>query len=980
MQKPRFFQFFIILSVNFWAIGLLEGQKSAYKFEHFGVDEGLSQGTVREIFPDSRGYLWLSTTDGLNRFDGNKFEVFRPILGDSTSLAGVREFEIIEDSESRIWISHEVGLSRFDYQTRRFCNFFHKKTPQSGEIKWVATDQMGGIWTISQALKLTQWDRKSLQKRREIDLQSVNSIELEKYQSMVIFQDSSFAYLNLPHQTLKLDLKTGQYQLINSAVFAAQNSSQPPFFFPKKNNFAPFPSLLEFKPIKASIEFEDIIDLDGNRRWFSNKKGLFEIKKNTRKISHIFNQPYCSRLVRDKNNHIWVGTETQGIFKFSPSKIEFETFKMPTSPQPLIMSVVASKDSNQVFVGTFDGFLAVFDRKKGFQQQFKVGKYAFAVCPFAENQVLVIDFELNLKVIDLRNGRVIQSFGAAIQEKLGNKKIAGEVNAFLIADEMGRFLFRSKNILLRITPKTNGSKPEIEILANFGEETTLKNAWFDHQNRLWIAGNLGAYVVDYPSFSIKKIDLPNTFEVRSFSETKNGQIWVATTTGLLQLDKTGVFLKKFDTSDGLANQYIYGILSDAQGRFWVSSNHGLMVFNPENPVFQNFTVKDGLQGNEFNGGSFCALPNGWLAFAGTGGLNIFDPTIFGKPEKTPTVVLTEWRKNDQILPLLIEKQTFRHYENQFGFQFKSCDLTNSNGSFFRFRLIGFESEWQLADAGRTTRYTNLLPGNYQFEVQTARPNQIWGASTFSAPFEIEAAFWNRWWFYFLEILVFSGILLFIFNYFAQKKLEKQRAEIETQFRVQAERVRISRDLHDNVGAQLSTIVHQVENLADLTNRDQSKEISQVRESAKTAIFQLRETIWAIHKDQLSGEDLADKIKSWTLQQTRHRPEIDVLFDEKLTENIHFSPTEALQIFRICQESLHNSLKYAKPTKIHFLLSNQPKQRFYLKISDNGVGFEQKKAQTTGYGLQNMRERAAEIGAKLEILSTKNIGTSIEIEL
>jgi signal transduction histidine kinase len=232
----------------------------------------------------------------------------------------------------------------------------------------------------------------------------------------------------------------------------------------------------------------------------------------------------------------------------------------------------------------------------------------------------------------------------------------------------------------------------------------------------------------------------------------------------------------------------------------------------------------------------------------------------------------------------------------------------------------------------------------------------------------------------LSFVILSAAVLYII-----RKRELNR--IQTQLRIneaeQAQRIRISQDLHDNVGTQLSYVVSHLEILKKEANTKEANnlKIESIEEMSRNAIQTLRETVWALNNENISIEEFSDKLKTHIGKLNRVFNEIEIEIKENFIHNTILSPSIALHLFRICQESLSNSIKHAKSNQIHIQLENNNLQKFKLKISDNGIGFNPEQIDTKGhYGLINMKQRAREIGAVLNIDSRKNAGTIIELTL
>lgn len=232
----------------------------------------------------------------------------------------------------------------------------------------------------------------------------------------------------------------------------------------------------------------------------------------------------------------------------------------------------------------------------------------------------------------------------------------------------------------------------------------------------------------------------------------------------------------------------------------------------------------------------------------------------------------------------------------------------------------------------------------------------------------------------IEIVLLFLALLKRFQVLLKNQQEKLQMELDSQIRLQNERERISRDLHDNVGAQLSYIISNIDHILETQNMPKNR-LNDVADTAKNAILNLRETIWAINNEQITVEDFYDRFKLYARNQVKNRSDIQMIFGENIAHNHLFNPNQALNLYRICQEALNNTLKHAHATTIDIFIHANESPYFQFSMSDNGVGFDFDAPDTEGgYGLKNMKARSQEIGAEFNIFSEKGKGTRIELRI
>jgi signal transduction histidine kinase len=228
----------------------------------------------------------------------------------------------------------------------------------------------------------------------------------------------------------------------------------------------------------------------------------------------------------------------------------------------------------------------------------------------------------------------------------------------------------------------------------------------------------------------------------------------------------------------------------------------------------------------------------------------------------------------------------------------------------------------------------------------------------------------------ITMLVFAIVLIVVIIVWRINagKLKKRQLELEATQKVQKEKERISRDLHDNVGGQLSYILYSLDALDDTDSNANSELKENINQSVRGVIQNLRETIWAINDEQLTASDLSDKLKVYARGMFKHTP-VKVVFKEKMEKQVAFNSLVGLNLYRICQEVLNNAFKYAKASEISINIRSGEKTT--ITITDNGVGFDVD-THAEGFGLNNIKARATEIGASVSFHSEKNKGVTVTI--
>ncbi|MDR9417613.1 triple tyrosine motif-containing protein [Gracilimonas sp.] len=476
---------------------------------------------------------------------------------------------------------------------------------------------------------------------------------------------------------------------------------------------------------------------------------------------------------------------------------------------------------------------------------------------------------------------------------------------------------------------------------------------------------------------------------RSIYHQNDSTYWFATYGGGINRwnANTGEFLR-LGTEQGLPNNSTYGILPDADKSFiWVSTNSGLARLNTETLNFNTFTPEEGIQNLEFNTGAYHQLSNGHLAFGGIEGFNIIDTEKLKINETPPPIYLTDIKifneSHDSDTNTVFKKSLMLNYNQNFlSFEFAALDFENPSANQYAYKMEGIDSEWVYPGTRNFADYPNLESGSYTFRVKASNSDGVWNEAGISLPIKITPPWWESAWFRISAgSVLFAGFILGI-RHILQRRLREQLRQMEMENKLRKERERISRDLHDHVGAQLANIKTGL-SLADKYSQADNKEKSSslmhsIRNDAEITIKQLRETIWALNQDRITTSDFMEHLKLYFRDQTSFNEMLNIEYYHDIDDEVELSAIQALNIFRIIQEASQNTLKYAEASHLKISMI---KKNGMLKtmIEDDGVFKDKSGSAIGGYGLGNMKKRAKEIDGELSISTEDGTKISLHVE-
>ena len=477
-------------------------------------------------------------------------------------------------------------------------------------------------------------------------------------------------------------------------------------------------------------------------------------------------------------------------------------------------------------------------------------------------------------------------------------------------------------------------------------------------------------------------------------------LWVGTEGGgLNKLDKTTGKVIRYTTSIGLPNNVINGMLFDKEKNMWVSTNHGICKFNPATLTVKCFDVNDGLQGNEFDRFKYFESAEGMMFFGGVNGVNYFYPDKIEDNHHIPQVVITDVRLQNRSV-LVRDRHLLRTYtstnsntltipysENIISVEFAALDFSNPNKNLFSHKLDGFNKDWSYPTTERTVTYTNLDPGKYVFHIRGSNNDGVWNMNGASLTFIILPPWYRTWWFYALSFIAIAGTIIGIIWYrFKQPERARQvqedfaRALMENQ---EAERKRISGELHDSVGQNILLIKNRahfgVQGVQDLPSAHlQLNEIATLAADTLNQVREISHNLRPLHLDRLGLTQAIYML----LDQVEHNSTIKIT--SSINEIDNRVPKESeVNIFRIVQECLNNILKHAQAKNVTVTVTLEP-EYIQIIIQDDGVGFDfdqkQRLTKNYGMGLSGLSERAKIIGGNLTIESSPGNGTKVLLKI
>jgi signal transduction histidine kinase len=496
------------------------------------------------------------------------------------------------------------------------------------------------------------------------------------------------------------------------------------------------------------------------------------------------------------------------------------------------------------------------------------------------------------------------------------------------------------------------------------------------------------YSDDLSVKELKRIDIPHTILMTSEDSVAN-LLWVATEKGVYKLDnKNFAILGHYTKAEGMANDFVYAAIPDKFGWVWCSTNKGIVAINGVSGDIRNFDKDTNLQSLEFNNRAFAADKDGYIYFGGVKGLNYFKPPFISKDTIQPRLVIEEILLNNQAYrsdmnPDLVKTVAFDYSPVPLAFKVLALHLVKSGGLKIVYRLNGQE-QWTEIENGGSISMFNLAPGNYIMELGFREHNRTASNLIRQVRIKVHPPFYNTWWFIMGLTILIMVVVGYSVKWNQKRKMEKLQKEneiiklkAEQQLAISKERERITADLHDDVGATLSSlnIYGDLAHSIWETNPEKSKEmVGKIALQSRELMQRMSDIIWSM-KEGINGTGgFTPRIRNFAQELLSGKNIVVQLdMDEALLATIT-NPMVRKNILLIIKEALNNAAKYSGAKEISIAIL-KVQDELTMKISDDGKGFDVNIVRK-GNGLENMATRCKQMGGSFDLLSQPGTGTTI----
>lgn len=950
----------VLLLVVLLFLGFIQNLSAqTMPFRTYSIENGLSESVIHSLIQDERGFIWLGTGFGLNRFDGvefikwyeedglpnNRVNALRQSsdgkiwVGTDAGLAYIESdsvysppvFEpvnesvvlsIYEDSDGSIWIATEGnGLWKYD-PSGKFTNVSTQFGYRNMMARAVVEDENGVMW-VGTSEGLFSYNGNSFRKYRRSDGMPEVSVNEMKFNSQgELWMATNAGLMMMAGEKIEIydteaglnDCRLHSLSFTDDGLWVGSESGASFFDGERFENYT------SENGLNAVIVYETMVDRENNV-WLGTLGGGANIFLGNLFQNYSVDTGLANNVVvgfeEDHLGNIWIATYGGGIHRYDGSDLEH--FSQADGLVDDKVYVIMEDSRNRLWIGTRTG-ISIYENG-----EFRT--LPESVFPFTYIRDIYEDEETGDFWIATYNSGVIRFDGEEYEQYDTSSGLLNNTVMKIEKDQEGRMIF-----------------------ATYGGAAILENGTIEH---ITIADGL-----------------PNNGVIHVYIDDE-GTKWFSTFSGIASYDGENI---RAITTDAQSNTISYFMLQDASGRYWVGTNRGIYLFKPEQffnaesrveriKSFKLFDHNQGLVANELNAGGVLAASDQTIWLGSVEGLSHFFPARIDSNTTPPGIEFEEVLMSGQPQHEVTDNE-FSHDQNFLQISYTGLSFESPAQILYEYRLSGLEDEWQTTRE-RTIRYTSLPPGEYSFRIRAYNADGVRSVEEARFSFAIIPPVWMQWWFLALIGLAVIGLIMFYYRHFRARK----------QIDIERMRVQIASDLHDDVGSSLTELALQTDFLQAGKVSDELRDtLQQLGDQSRKIVTSLDDIVWSIDARNDTAGDMTDRMQDYVNQIFRSgSPEVHYHFDNlEMDDRLPVNIKE--NIYLIFKESVNNIAKHSNADRVDITFAYDGKD-FQLKVADNGT--TSNSSRKSGQGLRNIKLRSERIGANAEIYNSEGFTVKVK---
>jgi ligand-binding sensor domain-containing protein/signal transduction histidine kinase len=926
-----------------------------YYFTHYQVENGLSNNAVMCSLQDHYGFMWFGTRDGLNRFDGLSFKIFRNNAGNPKSIGSNAINCLYEDDSNHIWVGTEKGIYKYNEANEQFTQLKAAGNYSIRNLKVRGDD----VWFISLYTLYRYNEKTGEQKTYKVGNEMTSYCLMNDNTLWISTAAGTLVHYNNTNDTFT------EYNLFNKSPNAVSKSIESIFdtgtgtlLIGTLNeglksfdiNTSSYKDIFTLNPDKTEIIVREIIAVTKEEYWIASQSGIYILNIKTGKYKNLAreqNNPYSlsdnivHTLCKDKEGGIWAGTYFGGINYYPKQYVTFKKY-FPASVSNAISGYAVREICNDkegnIWIGTEDAGLNKFNPVTGLFTIYNTAINKESVSYSNIHGLLVNDDKVwagtylhGLDILDAKTGKRIKHYNTG-NSSLGSNFIYSlyklhSGNIMVATDKgvyeylAGKDSFKMVNEVRKVFYRTIYEESDGTIWAG-----TYGDGVFFYNNK---TGKHGQFL----SVANNPDSLPGNLINKIFEDSKHN-LWFATEEGIASFDKKQNSFKKFTTANGLPSNVTYSILEDNNNNLWISTSKGLACFSPASEEIKVYTKANGLLTDQFNYSSGYKDEKGQMYFGSVKGLVTFYPDSIVNNTFSPPVFLTGFQVYNK--ELLIDEAgspltnsisftgsvTLTHAQSSFSIDFAALSYTAPGTIKYAYKMDGLNKNWTYLESNRKAWFTELNPGTYTFKVSAFTSNNVNYGQPALLTIKILPPVWKTWWAYLLYTVILVLLSYTIIRFFINRSKEKQkrkleRLEFEKQQEIYNDKVQFYTNIAHEIRTPLTLIKGPMENLMDMADEmPKIKSSLELMDKNTDRLLYLSSQLLDFRKAEMNGfhvnfakEDISLLFKEHYLNFKRVAEQKKINLEVHYPESF-FAFVDAEAFNKIMNNLWDNTLKYA----------------------------------------------------------------------
>lgn len=1000
-------------------------QLQEFSFKHFSTTEGLVANDIRCSLQDAQGFIWIGTSDGLQRFDGTRFLSFRHSAGDPHSLPANAVIQLLLDKQKNLWVLLDNGkIGIFDtqhfifkeasvvvpnkkslgadkemfYDLRGSIIYMLKGVtaliynpgihgfipanpfiglPQGWKVYGITADTLGKKYWICGDSGIAVFDPVT----SRLNTYNHNPDHDPLIATYGKYDHTYYIFVDSKHRLWFEQWPTGSgsadlycYDLkSHSTLLSRYNMS------PELNQYHELRNLLEQK--------DGTIWIRGNQVFarFNEAKKKFELVHNGYDNEHSIAYEVVNHLYEDREQNLWASTSNNGIYLFNPHTQVFTVVQhldwlRNTIGNGAVMSFAHTNDGT-VLSGAWGNGLYRYDS-------------AFHNIPLNIRGIADKNFYSVWSMFRSRDNRTIwmsMQPGIAVYDQVTNQArvynppiLENRTVRQILEDKQGNLWIgvQNRGVYKWTKPRTAAGFNEAFVKIDSVPSTNINKIIEDSKGFIWACTHIdGIYKIDPLTNRVvdrlhdtgppaKRLLDNMCLSVMEY----NDSLMLIGAGGLNIYNTRRHTMEHLTVENGLPSDVISSMEKDSKGWVWMGMMNGLCRFDPARKSFTYYNRKDGFLNDNFVLAASYRMPDGKMLFGTNENFVVFDPLKITTASPPPDVRITDLKLLDHSLPvdslLRLKRMELTYDQNSLLIQFAGLTYQNKDKISYYYMLEGLDKDWKKADGSNQASYSYLPARNYLFKVKIKTGDNIESSHITTLKIRIKPPFWRTWWF--VSLLVLAALSLFL--YMDRLRLQRIRATMRMRNKIATN---FTKDMSSTLGT--INVLSEMAKVKAAIDTERTKEyVTQISDNSSRMMEVMDDMIWSIRPENDSLEQVIEKMQHFAAElHVKYGVEIHFKLGEKVRE-IKLRMDQRHELYAIFKEAITNAARHAQTRYIDIGIDCH-KSKLRLRIQDEGRGFDVE-AVSYGRGLNDMQKKASSLQARLLIQSEINTGTIVQFEM